>query len=99
MGPAGCGTALLKLKRSQSRQGTDYCAETATRFCRPGNSTVRNNAHLKKETTVRTEFGGAHHRGTLAGSFIEGKTFKGAHLNLPALRLAGNLDDFPLHLE
>jgi len=62
-------------------------------------STVENDAHLKKETTVRTEFGGAHDRGAFAGGLIEGKTLKGAHLNLPTFHLAGNLDYFPLHLE
>ena len=62
-------------------------------------SAVKNDAHLKKETTVRTEFGGAHDRGAFAGGLIEGKTLKGAHLNLPAFHLAGNLDNFPLHLE
>jgi hypothetical protein len=62
-------------------------------------SAIKNNAHLKKETTIRTEFGGAHDRGAFAGGLVEGKTLKGAHLNLPAFHLAGNLDNFPLHLE
>src|SRR3981081_3823378 len=62
-------------------------------------SAVKYDAHLKKETTVRTEFGGAHDRGAFAGGLIEGKTLKGAHLNLPTFHLAGNLDYFPLHLE
>jgi hypothetical protein len=62
-------------------------------------SAVKNDAHLKKETTVRTEFGGAHDCGAFAGGLIEGKTLKSAHLNLSTLHLAGNRDYFALHLE
>jgi hypothetical protein len=62
-------------------------------------SAVKNNAHLKKETPVRTEFGGAHDRGALACDLIEGKTLKGTHLKLTTFRLTGYLDHFPLDLE
>jgi hypothetical protein len=39
-------------------------------------SAVKNDAHLKKETAVRTKFGGAHDRCAFAGGLIEGKTLK-----------------------
>jgi hypothetical protein len=58
-------------------------------------SMIRNNAHLEKETTVRTEFGSPYDRNALASGLVEGETLKCAHLNLPTFRLAGNLNDFP----
>jgi hypothetical protein len=69
------------------------------RISNKARSAVKNNAHLKKKTAVRTEFGGADNRDALAGGLIEGKTLQSAHLNLPTFHLAGNLDNFLLHLE
>ena len=55
---------------------------------------IRNNAHLEKETTVRTEFGGPDDRNALASGLVEGKTLKCAHLHLPPFRLVHQVSDW-----